>query len=163
MVESDPDALEADLYHSRQHPAIAAAPFEAVGTKRAVARNALVRLNDAAPTPQEIIPLPDGAPYGRITIDTEGCTLCLACVSACPVNALQDNPDRPQVRIVEQACVQCGLCRNTCPEDVIRLEPRLDLTPAAIGLDPASAMSTSPAASASITSPPDSNTRQLIA
>ncbi|MGI9414695.1 MAG: 4Fe-4S binding protein, partial [Hyphomicrobiales bacterium] len=28
--------------------------------------------------------------------------------------------------------VQCGLCRNTCPESVIRLEPRLDLTPAAL-------------------------------
>jgi ferredoxin len=132
LVEHDPDVLEETLYAPRERKAIAAAPFEAVGAKRAVARTALARLNDAAPMPQEIIALPDGAPYGRISIDTDGCTLCLACVSACPVNALQDNPDRPQVRFIEQACVQCGLCRNTCPESVIRLEPRLDLTPAAM-------------------------------
>ena len=132
LVEHDPDALEAALYGPRQRRAMAAATFDAVGSKRAIARTAIARLNDAAPTPQEIIALPDGAPYGRIAIDTDGCTLCLACVSACPVNALQDNPDRPQVRFVEQACVQCGLCRNTCPESVIRLEPRLDLTPAAM-------------------------------
>jgi ferredoxin len=132
LVEHDPDGLEAALYGPHAHKAMAAATFDAVGTKRAIARTALTGLNDAAPMPQEIIALPDGAPYGRIAIDTAGCTLCLACVSACPVNALQDNPDRPQVRFVEHACVQCGLCRNTCPESVIRLEPRLDLTPAAM-------------------------------
>ena len=52
---------------------------------------------------------------GAIAIDTEGCTLCLACVGACPTGALQDNPDMPQLRFQEDACIQCGLCRNTCP------------------------------------------------
>ena len=57
--------------------------------------------------------------------------MCLACVGACPTGALLDNPDRPMLSFVEDACVQCGLFRNTCPERVIRLEPRLDFTPAA--------------------------------
>ena len=64
-------------------------------------------------------------------VDVAGCTLCLACVGACPTGALLDNPDRPMLRFVEDACVQCGLCRSTCPEKVISLEPRLNFTDAA--------------------------------
>jgi len=56
----------------------------------------------------------------------EGCTLCLACVSACPTGALLDDPERPMLRFLEDACVQCGLCRATCPERVISLRPQLD-------------------------------------
>ena len=63
-----------------------------------------------------------------MVVDTAGCTLCLACVSACPTGALVDNPERPQLSFVEDACVQCGLCKSTCPESVIRLEPRLNFT-----------------------------------
>ncbi len=55
---------------------------------------------------------------------TEGCTLCLSCVSACPVQALGDNPDKPMLTFDESLCVQCGLCAATCPEKVITLEPR---------------------------------------
>ena len=29
-----------------------------------------------------------GAPFGKVEINVEGCTLCLACVSACPTGAL---------------------------------------------------------------------------
>ncbi len=133
-VEADPDALDAVLYDLPSQKMLAAHEFSAVGGKRAIARTALGLLNDAAPAQQEQVALPESAPYGRITIDTEGCTLCLACVSACPMNALQDNPDMPQVKFVEQACVQCGLCRTTCPESVITLEPRYDFT--AQGLTP---------------------------
>ena len=52
--------------------------------------------------------------------------MCLACVGACPTGALQDNPERPELRFLEDACVQCGLCASTCPEHVIKLEPRLN-------------------------------------
>ena len=31
---------------------------------------------------------PTGAPFGTVEINVEGCTLCLACVSACPTGAL---------------------------------------------------------------------------
>ena len=83
------------------------------------------------PTRSTGSPLPEGAPFGSLEVDVAGCTLCLACVGACPTGALLDNPDQPMLRFVEDACVQCGLCRSTCPEQVIRLEPRLDFTPAA--------------------------------
>ena len=63
---------------------------------------------------------------------SSACTLCLACVGACPTGAILDNPDKPQLRFTESACVQCGLCRNTCPESAITLEARYDFTPAAL-------------------------------
>jgi ferredoxin len=73
-----------------------------------------------------MIALPAGAPFGSIEINVAGCTLCLACVSACPTGALSDNPEKPMLRFTEDACVQCGLCKATCPEKVITLTPRLD-------------------------------------
>jgi ferredoxin len=74
----------------------------------------------------DLIPLAAGAPFGGLEINVEGCTLCLSCVSACPTNALSDNPKRPQLRFTESQCVQCGLCAATCPESVISLKPGLD-------------------------------------
>jgi Fe-S-cluster-containing dehydrogenase component len=56
----------------------------------------------------------------------QGCTLCLACVSACPTGALLDDSDQPMLRFVEDLCLQCGLCKATCPEKVITLKPQLD-------------------------------------
>jgi NAD-dependent dihydropyrimidine dehydrogenase PreA subunit len=61
-----------------------------------------------------------------VELAVEGCTLCLACVSACPTGALLDDPERPMLRFLEDACVQCGLCQATCPEKVITLKPQLD-------------------------------------
>ena len=52
----------------------------------------------------------------------------MACVGACPENALADNPEAPQLRFIEANCVQCGLCVNTCPEAALTLQPRLLLT-----------------------------------
>jgi ferredoxin len=66
-----------------------------------------------------------GAPFGTLLVDTDRCTLCLSCVSACPEAALADNPDAPQLKFIEKNCVQCGLCATTCPEDAISLQPRL--------------------------------------
>ncbi len=83
-----------------------------------------ITLHGAAPTPLEAIPLPRGAPIGRVRVDTEGCTLCLSCVSACPTSALRDDAERPMLKFVEDACIQCGLCQTTCPEQVVHLEPR---------------------------------------
>jgi ferredoxin len=73
----------------------------------------------------EAIALPAASPLGTIEVNRDTCTLCLSCVSACPASALQDNPDRPQLRFIEKNCVQCGLCVTTCPEDAITLQPRL--------------------------------------
>jgi len=102
------------------------AAFQPIGAKRDVLRLALRELHHAAPAPVDVVPLPAGAPFGTVELNVEGCTLCLACVSACPTGALVDDPDRPMLRFIEDACVQCGLCKATCPEKVITLTPQLD-------------------------------------
>jgi ferredoxin len=123
----DPDALGTTL---REIETAAGAPrpatFSSVGPKRDVMRLALRELQRAAPAPVDVIALPQGAPFGKVEVNVEGCTLCLACVSACPTGALLDDPERPMLRFAEDACVQCGLCKATCPEKVITLDPQLD-------------------------------------
>ncbi|MCP4185372.1 MAG: 4Fe-4S dicluster domain-containing protein [Hyphomicrobiales bacterium] len=94
--------------------------------KRENGRLALTNLVAMAPYSPKTIELPENSPYGKISIDTDKCTLCLACVGACPTGALADNEDRPQVSFTEYACVQCGLCRNTCPEKAISLKARFN-------------------------------------
>ncbi len=100
--------------------------FLPIGGKRDVMVTALRELHAAAPAPVDVIALEKGAPFGCINVNTEGCTLCLSCVSACPVSALGDNPDKPMLTFDESLCVQCGLCAATCPEKVITLEPRVN-------------------------------------
>ncbi len=82
----------------------------------------------AAPLPEQIELPKAGSPFGNLLINKDTCTLCLSCVSACPSAALQDNPERPQLKFIEKNCVQCGLCEQTCPENAITLQPRLLLT-----------------------------------
>lgn len=125
LEPDDPDQLEAALYASAPPLAVTAGDVGAAGRKRSVLRLSLDALHRKAPSPVEEITLPAGAPFGRVNVDAENCTLCLACVSACPTGALKDNEGLPQLGFTEDACVQCGLCKNTCPEKVISLEPRL--------------------------------------
>jgi ferredoxin len=123
----DPDALGATLRAiDTQAGAPRPASFTPVGGKREVLRLALRELHRAAPAPVDVIALPAGAPFGTVEVNVEGCTLCLACVSACPTGALGDDPEKPTLRFSEDACVQCGLCKATCPEKVITLKPQLD-------------------------------------
>lgn len=102
------------------------ASFQPIGGKREVQRLALRELHRAAPSPIDVIVLPAGAPFGKVDVNVEGCTLCLSCVSACPTGALIADPERPILRFAEDACVQCGLCQATCPEKVISLQPQFD-------------------------------------
>lgn len=71
------------------------------------------------------IPLKAGAPFGTLAVNKQSCTLCKACIGACPESALLDSPETPALRFIERNCVQCGLCAATCPEDAISLVPRL--------------------------------------
>ncbi len=123
----DPDALGIALREiGGLEPSQQPASFSAVGAKRDVLRLALRELHRAAPAPVDVVALPSDAPFGKVDINVEGCTLCLACVSACPTGALLGDPERPMLRFAEDACVQCGLCKATCPEKVITLTPQID-------------------------------------
>lgn len=93
--------------------------------KRRTLTLALDHLLAQAPQPQREIDLPKGAPFGAVEVAADRCTLCLACVSACPAGALQDSSDRPALRFIGANCVQCKLCELTCPERAITLLPRL--------------------------------------
>jgi ferredoxin len=123
----DPDELGRNLYEISAAKTVAnPASFVATGRKRDVMRLSLRELQRAAPAPVDVIALPEHAPFGKIEVNAEGCTLCLACVSACPTGALSDNPEKPMLKFSEDACVQCGLCKATCPEKVISLHPQID-------------------------------------
>ena len=123
----DPDELGAALRAIGPiEPAARPASFSPVGAKREVLRLILRELQRVAPAPIEVVRLPADAPFGAIDVAVEGCTLCLACVSACPTGALSDNPDTPMLSFTEDACVQCGLCVATCPEKVMALRPQID-------------------------------------
>ncbi|MBK7655476.1 MAG: 4Fe-4S binding protein [Betaproteobacteria bacterium] len=128
-------SLDTDLAMLAKAPAqtvAVAASFAPAAEKRSTLELALDHLLEHAPLKSlpEHIALPPASPLGNLTVDKDKCTLCLACVSACPSNALSDNPQSPQLRLTEKNCVQCGLCVKTCPEKAISLQPRLLLTPA---------------------------------
>ncbi|WP_118135088.1 4Fe-4S binding protein [Oceanicella sp. SM1341] len=128
LEPAEPDALEAALYDTRP-PAPRAEPALALGGGRELVRSAMRALGAGLDAP---VPLPEGAPYGAVLVDSDACTLCLACVSLCPTGALLDNPDRPELRFQEDACVQCGICASACPETAITLEPRYDASAEAL-------------------------------
>ncbi|MDB5609913.1 MAG: ferredoxin [Bradyrhizobium sp.] len=123
----DPDALGEALRGIEPAPTVQhPATFRTVGKRPDLLRFALSELHRVAPAPTDVIALPEGAPLGAISVNVDGCTLCLSCVSVCPTGALLDDPERPSLKFVEDACVQCGLCESTCPEKVITLKPQID-------------------------------------
>ena len=132
VVEQDPDHLEELLYTPFPSIEPSVLEYQAVGGKRDVAHLMLSKLNDNAQNGLELLELPDQSPYGRIDIDNKKCTLCLACVGACPTGAISDNTEKPQLRFTEHACVQCGICRITCPENAIILKPQYNYLPSAM-------------------------------
>ena len=87
LVEADPDAVESHLYDTPQPAPVSAQPFLPIGSKRDIARMAISKLHEGGGSEAELIALPDSAPYGRVNVDTDACTLCLACVGACPTGA----------------------------------------------------------------------------
>ncbi|MBP2298210.1 4Fe-4S dicluster domain-containing protein [Azospirillum picis] len=130
---ADPDAVADELWALPADLAMPPAMFLPMGPKRTVTMLALRHLQKAAPAPVEVLPLPPGAPFGRVSVEVAGCTLCLSCVGACPTGALLDNADKPMLSFAQDACVQCGLCKSTCPEKVISLVPEIDFRDQARG------------------------------
>ena len=126
---ADPMAAERALWSAPPALAVrASATFAATPEKRTTLALALDHLALHAPTPRKVIPLFAGAPWGRIDVNRDTCTMCLACVGACPEGALLDHPEALRLRFIESKCVQCTLCAQTCPEDAITLVPQLDVT-----------------------------------
>ena len=124
----DPDQLESVLREQEPQPVRSASHFIPPEDKRGLLIAALTELNRIAPKAQEQIALNKGAPFGTVILDTDACTLCMACAGACPAKALIDNPETPMLRFTESACLQCGICAQTCPEQAISLVPQLDFT-----------------------------------
>ena len=129
LIETmDLETFEKEIY-SKMHVEKIAEPVLLLGEKREITRTAV----KAMVASEDVIELPETSPYGEISVNTDKCTLCLACVSLCPTNALEDNADRPELNFTETACIQCGICSTTCPEQAITLRPRLNLTNEALG------------------------------
>ena len=105
-----------------------AATFNLSAEKRTSLDFAIDHLAKEAKEKKDSIPLPAGAPFGALQVNKQTCTLCKACIGACPESALIDSQEAPALRFIERNCVQCGLCANTCPENAIALVPRLLLS-----------------------------------
>lgn len=91
--------------------------------KRVRLNRVLERLAALGAPSGERHPMPSGAAYGTIEVDSVACTLCYACVSNCPTPALKAGGDTPVLSFLEADCIQCGLCEQACPEDAITLAP----------------------------------------
>ena len=130
LIETDdPEELGSVLYGLERREGAArpetVLPF---GEKRDLMKASLRSLHAVAPEPVDALALPAGAPFGRIEVDVDGCTMCFSCFNVCPSGAISDHPEKPQLSFLEDACVQCGLCANTCPENVITLVPEFRFT-----------------------------------
>jgi ferredoxin len=124
-LTSDPDALSETLRDARQvddiRPII---DLDVEVTKHELIRTCLEHLRSLRPgLTTSPIPLA-GAPFGAVVV-SDACTVCQACVRACPTGALSGNARDLTLGFDEADCVQCGLCAAVCPERAITLEPRI--------------------------------------
>ena len=132
LPAEDAAVVEARLWAASDPAGIAEpASFNLGMDKRGTLQLIFDHLLRHAPTPQKEIPLPAGSPYGAVNVDQNKCTLCMACVGACPSSALVDGRELPALKFIERNCLQCNLCVQTCPENALSLTPRLSLAPEA--------------------------------
>ncbi len=54
--------------------------------------------------------------YGKISINTNTCTLCLACAGACNVGALVADTKDNSLKFNASLCTTCGYCEVSCAE-----------------------------------------------
>ncbi len=126
LIEArDPATLEQAVWNLGAVRGVPPASFNLSAEKRTTLDFVFEHLLKHAPAPRKEVALAAGAPYGGVLVNKETCTLCMACVGACPESALLDSKESPQLKFIERNCVQCGLCEKTCPEDAISLAPRL--------------------------------------
>ncbi len=56
-------------------------------------------------------------------VDSERCTGCNICVSACPTNVFDAVPDGVPVIARQHDCQTCFMCELYCPEDALYVSP----------------------------------------
>lgn len=105
-------------------PSLPASSVPNFSNKRQYAFFAADYLARHAPALQATIDLPESSPFGTIQIDKEACTLCMACTTVCPAQAVRAGGDSPRLLMHESECLQCGMCATACPETAITLIPR---------------------------------------
>ncbi len=93
--------------------------------RRTLVHRVAMYLQGRSGVQQSCLSLPKGSPFGTVAVNADACTLCMACVVACPSAALSSGDAVPRLLFREFRCHQCGLCRDTCPEGAIQLIPRL--------------------------------------
>ncbi len=125
---ADPGALR-ELCCAAPAPAAPAARFAAQDDKRRGLGMTLDHLWEFSVDQPEFAEVPAGAPFGEVLVDGGKCTLCMSCVSVCPVNALRAGGDSPRLSFREWSCVQCAMCETACPESAIECRQRLLLAP----------------------------------
>jgi ferredoxin len=132
LASKDATTLEREVWALKPARSVSRpATFNLSQEKRNTLEFAIEHLAALAPAPQQEIALEAGAPWGRVKVNRDTCTLCMSCVGACPASALVDGRDQPLLKFIERNCVQCGLCVSTCPEKAVTLAPRLLLGPQA--------------------------------
>lgn len=127
-LTSDPDVLSEALRDDRRLEEIRPIlDLDVEVTKHELMLTCLEHLRSLGPgLTTNAIPLA-GAPFGAVVV-SDACTVCQACVRACPTGALSGNARDLTLSFDEADCVQCGLCAAVCPEQAITLEPRIGLT-----------------------------------
>ena len=108
------------------------AKFSFLHDKRTLIRLVSQHLYDQLGVQQPAIHLPSGSLFGAVAVDSDACTLCMACAVICPAGALSAPGDIPRLEFVESRCHQCRLCEEACPEGAISLLPRILCDPEAV-------------------------------
>ncbi len=80
--------------------------------------------------------LPDATPFAVTTVQESGCTMCRSCVNVCPTHAFRFDEAASSLLLKQISCIACGLCETVCPEDVIALQPELELSRRALDYQP---------------------------
>jgi ferredoxin len=133
LLMAEAGAPEEGIDWSSTPAPLAPGAWEPAENDRDLLWQAVAHLHSQVPDPPDATPLAPGAPFGAVALNTSCCTLCMACVGACPTNALQHGSPGPEIRFRERDCSQCGRCRQVCPEQAVTLIPRICYDPRRVG------------------------------